>query len=51
MIGRIVSDGDPTGFAIPILKNKNGRVVFRYHCFPARKSRNFIFVFQGLFHG
>ena len=34
MIGRIVSDGDPTGFAIPILKNKNGElfldtIVFR----------------------
>jgi len=34
MIGRIVSDGDPTGFAIPILKNENGElfldtIVFR----------------------
>jgi isocitrate dehydrogenase kinase/phosphatase len=26
MIGRIVSDGNPTGFAIPILKNKNGEL-------------------------
>ena len=26
MIGRIVSDGDPTGFAIPILKNRKGEL-------------------------
>ena len=49
MIGRIVSDGDPTGFVIPILKNKNGSC-FLIPLFSARKSRNFIF-FPGLFHG
>ena len=50
MIGRVVSDGDPTGFAIPILKNKKGElfldtIVFR------QESLGFYFLFQGLFHG
>ena len=47
MIGRIVSDGDPTGFAIPILKNKNGElfldtIVFR------QENLGVLFSFPGL---
>ena len=51
IIGRIVSDGDPTGFGNSYIKKQKWGIVFRYHCFPARKSRSFIFVFQSLFHG
>ena len=44
MIGRIVSDGDPTGFAIPILKNKRelflDTIVFR------QENLGFLFSFS-----